>query len=135
MCFCNIDGKIKSCNDFMKLPKVYLRDLIGERLKFLPPHQATGYFGIFTTVHRAVAPHFRFKKDLILYLNSSTFIKKMIYLVGSAYPVEAQRAKSETESEDQSAPLDGSWYMCCSVHRCLQKNTPILNQLIPFKII
>ncbi|HSQ84580.1 MAG TPA: hypothetical protein VLM43_07620, partial [Desulfobacterales bacterium] len=31
-----------------------------------------GYFGIFTTAHRAVAPHFRFKKDLILYLNSSS---------------------------------------------------------------
>jgi hypothetical protein len=30
-----------------------------------------GYFGIFTTAHRAVVPHFRFKKDLILYLNSS----------------------------------------------------------------
>ena len=30
-----------------------------------------GYFGIFTTTHRAVVPHFRFKKDLILYLNSS----------------------------------------------------------------
>jgi hypothetical protein len=29
-----------------------------------------GYFGIFTTTHRAVVPHFRFKKDLILYLNS-----------------------------------------------------------------
>jgi hypothetical protein len=28
---------IKSCNDFMKLPKVYLRDLISERLKFLSP--------------------------------------------------------------------------------------------------
>jgi hypothetical protein len=32
---------------------------------------ASGYFGIFTTAHRAVVPHFRFKKDLILYLNSS----------------------------------------------------------------
>jgi hypothetical protein len=30
-----------------------------------------GYFGIFTTAQRAVVPHFRFKKDLILYLNSS----------------------------------------------------------------
>jgi hypothetical protein len=30
-----------------------------------------GYFGIFTTAHRPVVPHFRFKKDLILYLNSS----------------------------------------------------------------
>jgi hypothetical protein len=30
-----------------------------------------GYFGIFTTAHRAVVPHFRFKKDLIFYLNSS----------------------------------------------------------------
>ena len=30
-----------------------------------------GYFGIFTTAHRAVVSHFRFKKDLILYLNSS----------------------------------------------------------------
>jgi hypothetical protein len=46
----------------MKLPKVYLRDLISERftrrlfgwLKFLSPQQATGYFGIFTTAHRAV---------------------------------------------------------------------------------
>ncbi|HSQ86147.1 MAG TPA: hypothetical protein VLM43_15655, partial [Desulfobacterales bacterium] len=43
----------------------------GERLKFLSPQQATGYFRIFTTAHRAVMPHFRFKKDLILYLNSS----------------------------------------------------------------
>jgi hypothetical protein len=43
----------------------------GERLKFLSPQQATGYFGIFATAHRAVVPHFRFKKDLILYLNSS----------------------------------------------------------------
>ena len=40
-------------------------------LKFLSPQHATGYFGIFTTVHRAVVSHFRFKKDLILYLNSS----------------------------------------------------------------
>jgi hypothetical protein len=40
-------------------------------LKFLSPQQITGYFGIFTTAHRAVVPHFRFKKDLILYLNSS----------------------------------------------------------------
>jgi len=39
----------------------------GERLKFLSPQQATGYFGIFTTAHRAVVSHFRFKKDLILY--------------------------------------------------------------------
>jgi hypothetical protein len=62
---------IKSCNDFMKLPKVYLRDLISERLKFISPQQSKGYFGIFTTAHRAVVPHFRFKKDLILYLNSS----------------------------------------------------------------
>jgi hypothetical protein len=30
-----------------------------------------GYFGIITTAHRAVVPQFRFKKDLILYLNSS----------------------------------------------------------------
>jgi len=43
----------------------------GERLKFLSPQQATGYFGIFTTAHRTVVPHFRFKKDLILYLNSA----------------------------------------------------------------
>jgi hypothetical protein len=55
----------------MKLPKVYLRDLIRERLKFLFPQQATGYFGIFTTARQAVVPHFRFKKDLIIYLNSS----------------------------------------------------------------
>jgi hypothetical protein len=40
-------------------------------LKFLSPQQATGYFGIFTTAQRAVVPHFRFKKDLILNLNSS----------------------------------------------------------------
>jgi len=44
---------------------------LGERLKFLFPQQATGYFGIFTTAHPAVVSHFRFKKDLILYLNSS----------------------------------------------------------------
>ena len=43
----------------------------GERLKFLSLQQAIGYFGIFTPAHRAVVPHFRFKKDLILYLNSS----------------------------------------------------------------
>jgi hypothetical protein len=44
----------------------------GERLKFLSPQQAaTGYFRIFTTALRAVVPHFHFKKDLILYLNSS----------------------------------------------------------------
>jgi hypothetical protein len=43
----------------------------GERLKFLSPQQATGYFGNFTTAHRAVVTHFRFKKDFILYLNSS----------------------------------------------------------------
>jgi hypothetical protein len=30
-----------------------------------------GYFGIVTTALRAVVPHFRFNKDLILYLNSS----------------------------------------------------------------
>jgi len=30
-------------------------------LKFLSPQQATGYFGIFTTAHGAVVPHFRFK--------------------------------------------------------------------------
>ena len=36
----------------------------GERLKFLSPQQATGYFAIFTTAHRAMVPHFRFKKDL-----------------------------------------------------------------------
>ena len=30
-----------------------------------------GYFGNFTSAHQAVVPHFRFKKDLILYLNSS----------------------------------------------------------------
>jgi hypothetical protein len=30
-----------------------------------------GYFGIFTKAHRAVVPQSRFKKDLILYLNSS----------------------------------------------------------------
>jgi hypothetical protein len=57
------------------------RDLINERLKFLSPQpesgiyaslqQATGYFGIFTTALRAVVPNFRFKKDLILYLNPS----------------------------------------------------------------
>ena len=35
-------------------------------LKFLSPQHATGYFGIFTTVHRAVVSHFRFKKDLTL---------------------------------------------------------------------
>jgi hypothetical protein len=38
---------------------------------------ATGYFGIFTTAHRAVVPHFRFKKDLILYLNSSRAAPKV----------------------------------------------------------
>jgi hypothetical protein len=44
----------------------------GKRLKFLSSQQAaTGYFGIVTTAHRAVVPHFRFKKDLILYLNSA----------------------------------------------------------------
>jgi hypothetical protein len=53
----------------------------GERLKFLFPspengisaslQQAFGVFRNFPTAHRAVGPHFRFKKDLILYLNSS----------------------------------------------------------------
>jgi hypothetical protein len=36
-----------------------------------------GYFGIFTTAHRAVVAHFRFKKDLILYLNSSRAAPKV----------------------------------------------------------
>jgi len=36
-----------------------------------------GYFGIFSTAHRAVVPHFRFKKDLILYLNSSRAAPKV----------------------------------------------------------
>jgi hypothetical protein len=40
-------------------------------LKFQSPQHATGYFGFFTEAHRALVPHFRFKKDLILYLNSS----------------------------------------------------------------
>jgi len=35
-----------------------------------------GYFGIFTTAHRVVVPHFRFKKDLILYLDSSRVAPK-----------------------------------------------------------
>jgi len=51
------------------------RDLINERftrrlfgwLKFLSSQLSTGYFGIFTTAHRAFVPHFRFKKDLIFY--------------------------------------------------------------------
>jgi hypothetical protein len=43
----------------------------GERLKFLSPQKATGYFGIVITALQAVVTHFRFKKDLILYLNSS----------------------------------------------------------------
>jgi len=64
----NIDKWIKSCNDFMKRG---FAAQFGERLKFLSPQQATGYLGIFTTAHRAVTPHFLFKKDLILYLNSS----------------------------------------------------------------
>jgi hypothetical protein len=63
-----MDDQIKSCNDFMKRG---FAARFGERLKSLSPQQATGYFGIFTTAHRAVVPHFRFKKDLILYLNSS----------------------------------------------------------------
>ena len=58
---------IKSCNDFMKRG---FAAQFGERLKFLSLQQAMGYFGIFTTAHRAVVSHFRFKKDLILYLNS-----------------------------------------------------------------
>jgi hypothetical protein len=36
-----------------------------------------GYFGIFTSAHRAVVPHFSFKKDLILYLNSSRAAPKV----------------------------------------------------------
>jgi len=59
---------IKSCNDFIKRG---FAAQFGEKLKFLSPQQATRYFGIFTAAHRAVVPHFRFKKDLILYLNSS----------------------------------------------------------------
>jgi len=43
----------------------------GERLKFLSPQQATEYFKIFTTALQALVPHFRFKKNLTLYLNSS----------------------------------------------------------------
>jgi len=58
---------IKSCNDFIKRG---FAAQFGEKLKFLSPQQATRYFGIFTAAHRAVVPHFRFKKDLILYLNS-----------------------------------------------------------------
>jgi hypothetical protein len=54
-----------------------LQDLISERLKFLSPKQATGCFGIFTTAHRAVVPNFPFKKDLILYLNSSRAAPKV----------------------------------------------------------
>jgi hypothetical protein len=34
----------------------------GERLTFLSPQQATGYFGIFTTAFKAVVSHFRFKE-------------------------------------------------------------------------
>jgi hypothetical protein len=63
-----VSVEIKSCNDFMKRG---FAAQFGERLKFLSPHQATEYFGIFTTAHKAVVPNFRFKKDLILYLNSS----------------------------------------------------------------
>jgi len=61
----------------MKLLQVNLRDLISERFtrrrwaKIPIPLQATGCFGVFITTLRAVAPHFRFKKDLIFYLNSS----------------------------------------------------------------
>ena len=40
---------------------------IGFQLSF---NKLLGYFGIFTTAHRAVEQHFRFKKDLIFYLNS-----------------------------------------------------------------
>jgi len=40
-------------------------------LKFLLPQQITWYFGIFTTTHRVMVSHFRFRKHLILYLNSS----------------------------------------------------------------
>ena len=54
----------------------------GERLKFLSPQPrrrdflfaSTRFWGtseFLPQPHRAVAPHFRFKKDLILYLNSS----------------------------------------------------------------
>ena len=64
----NLNSRIKSCNDFMKRG---FAAQFGERLKFLSLQQATRYFGIFTTAHRAVVPHFRFKTDLILYLNSS----------------------------------------------------------------
>ncbi len=46
--------------------------LFGERLKFLSPYQATGYFGIFATAFRAAAPHFHLNKVFIFfYLNSS----------------------------------------------------------------
>jgi hypothetical protein len=55
----------------MKLPKVYLRNLISERLKFLFPQQATGYFGIFSTTLRVEPAQFRFEKDFNFYLNSS----------------------------------------------------------------
>jgi hypothetical protein len=61
-----LHSKIKSCNDFMKrgfaaqFSERFTRRLFGW-LKFLSPQQATGYFGIFTTAHRAVVSHFRFK--------------------------------------------------------------------------
>jgi len=59
----------------------------GERLKFLSPQPrkrdlrftSTSY-GVFRNFYhslRAVAPHFRFKKDLILYLNSSRAAPKV----------------------------------------------------------
>jgi len=38
---------------------------IKERLKFLSPQQATGYFGIFATALWGAAPHFRLKEVLI----------------------------------------------------------------------
>ena len=48
----------------------FTRRLFGWQ-KFLTPQQPTEYFGFFTTALRAVIPDFRFKKVLILYLNSS----------------------------------------------------------------
>jgi hypothetical protein len=72
-------------------------------LKFLSPQQPTGYFGIVTTALRAVVPHFRFKKDLILYLNSSRAAPK----VGISISLQQAAGNSNLKIEKQIGKLDG----------------------------
>ena len=58
------------CRSFWRKAKIPIPAALktGFSLRF---NTLLGYFGIFTTTLQAVVPHFRFKKDLILYLNSA----------------------------------------------------------------